>query len=186
MMILLLITGQQRYQLLGELFVKDNNVMFQSSLQVGLNNVEMKYPLLKTELMINYLYKFDDNNDREDDDDDDDDDDININNNDNTSLQDTIKNVSEIDLDNLYISLELIKSIYNIPMMKINYNNIDDFIKQERNIYTSYVILDRDRDSNKNNNSKSNDKKNQDTVKIIVNKNNLDLFNTKYSIWRRQ
>ena len=163
--------GLQRYQLLAELFVKDS-AMLQSSLQVGLNNnVDIRYPLLKTELIINYEY-IDDNNDKSTD------------NNDYRNRQKALKNVSELNLDNLYLSIETLKSIFNIPILKMNYN-VYDFIMKERNIYTAYVMV-RERSSSSSSsssNDRSDKREGQDGVNIMVNKNTLDLFNVKYSIW---
>jgi hypothetical protein len=171
--------GLQRYQLLAELFVKDS-AMLQSSLQVGLNNnVDIRYPLLKTELIINYQY-IDDNNDKNYNDsiDNNDNNDKSTDNNDYRNRQKALKNVSELNLDNLYLSIETLKSIYNIPILKMNYN-VYDFIMKERNIYTAYVMV-RDSSSSKDCSDKS---AGHDGVKIMVNKNTLDLFNVKYSIW---
>lgn len=157
----MLIIGLQRYQLLAELYVKDS-AMLQSSLQVGLNNnVDIRYPLLKTELIINYQY-IDDNNDKSTD------------KNDYRNRQKALKNISELNVENLYLSIETLKSIYNIPILKMNYN-VYDYIIKERNIYAAYVMV-----RNSSSNSKS---EGQDGVKIMVNKNTLDLFNVKYTIW---
>ncbi len=148
--------------------------MLQSSLQVGLNNnVDIRYPLLKTELIINYQY-IDDNNDKSTD------------NNDYRNRQKALKNVSELNLDNLYLSIETLKSIFNIPILKMNYN-VYDFIMKERNIYTAYVMVRERSSSSSSSSSSSNDRSDkregQDGVNIMVNKNTLDLFNVKYSIW---
>jgi hypothetical protein len=153
--------------------VKDS-AMLQSSLQVGLNNnVDIRYPLLKTELIINYQY-IDDNNDKSTD------------NNDYRNRQKALKNVSELNLDNLYLSIETLKSIFNIPILKMNYN-VYDFIMKERNIYTAYVMVRERSSSSSSSSSSSNDRSDkregQDGVNIMVNKNTLDLFNVKYSIW---
>lgn len=172
----MLIIGPQRYQLLAELYVKDS-AMLQSSVQVGLNNnVNIRYPLLKTELIINYQY-IDDNNDKNYSD-------SNIDNkstdnNDYRNRQKALKNISELNVDNLYLSIETLKSIYNIPILKMNYN-VYDFIIKERNIYTGHVI---DRDSSSSSKDRSDKSEGQDGVKIMVNKNTLDLFNVKYTIW---
>ena len=168
-----LIIGQQRYQLLAELYVKDS-AMLQSSLQIGLNDVEIKYPLLKTELVINYQYIDDNDNDDKNNNNGIYKNDENTENNNDRNRQKTIKNISELNIDNLYLSIEILKTFYNIPLIKMNYN-VYDFIIQERHIYTAY-ILDRE-------NSRSSRSEGQNGVKIFVNKNTLDLFNLKYSIW---
>jgi hypothetical protein len=67
----------------------------------------------------------------------------------------------------------------------MNYN-VYDFIMKETNIYTAYVMV-RERSSSSSSSSSSNDRSDkregQDGVNIMVNKNTLDLFNVKYSIW---
>ena len=172
--------GLQRYQLLAELFVKDS-AMLQSSLQVGLNNnVDIRYPLLKTELIINYQY-IDDNNDKNYNDSIDNND-KSTDNNDYRNRQKALKNVSELNLDNLYLSIETLKSIFNIPILKMNYN-VYDFIMKERNIYTAYVMVRERSSSSSSSNDRSDKREGQDGVNIMVNKNTLDLFNVKYSIW---
>lgn len=155
--------------------------MLQSSLQVGLNNnVDIRYPLLKTELIINYQY-IDDNNDKKYNDNNDsiDNNDKSTDNNDYRNRQKALMNVSELNVDNLYLSIETLKSIYNIPILKMNYN-VYDFIMKERNIYAAHVMV---RDSNSSSKDRSDKSEGQDGVKIMVNKNTLDLFNVKYSIW---
>lgn len=176
-----LIIGQQRYQLLAELYVKDS-AMLKSSLQIGLNDVEIKYPLLKTELIINYQHIDDNDNDDKNINNGIDKNDENTDNNNDRNRQKTIKNISELNIDNLYLSIEILKTFYNIPLMKMNYN-VYDFIIQERNIYTAYIMDRENSRSSSRSGDCSSSSEGQNGVKILVNKNTLDLFNLKYSIW---